>query len=101
MQSIEEMRESIIQVKLEISKYKELSNNKPDNWRLGKDIYHPELVEERDAFSKVCKIVDEQIKSNNIIISQLKNSGEQDMKILELLESDNQDLIQFTIEFFK
>ena len=101
MQSIEEMRENIIQVKLEISGYKKLSSNKPDNWRLGKDMYHPELVEERDAFFKVCKIADEKIRSNNIIISQLKNNGEQDIKMSELLETDNQELVKFIMEFLK
>ena len=52
-------------------------------------MYDAELVEERNAFFKVTQIIDETIKSNNIIISQLKNSNEIDEEKLSLVERHN------------
>lgn len=101
MQSIGKIKEDIIQVKLEISKYKELSSNKPTNWRRGRDMYDPELVEERDAFFKVTKIIDEKLKSNNIIMNQLNSGNIQNDEMLKLLETDNHDLVEFVMNFYK
>jgi len=71
MKNIEKIREDIIKVSLKLSKYKE-SNNKPTDWRVGKDIYDAELCQERDAFFKIMNIIDEEIKSNNTIINQIE-----------------------------
>lgn len=99
MKDIEEIIENIIQIELELTKYK-ASYNKPANWRVGRDMYDVELVNERDSFFKVMHIIDEVFKSNNTIISQLQDTKE-DKEKLNLLEKHNQDLTEFIIEFFK
>ena len=100
MKSIEEIKKNIIKIELEISKYKELTSNKPTNWRQGKDINDIELVEERNAFFKVSNIIDKAINSNNIIISQLNDSPEDNEK-LNLVKNHNHNLINFIMNFFK
>jgi len=99
MKSIENINEDIIQVQLEITKYKK-SSNRPTNWRIGRQIDDVELVKERDALFKVMHIIDEAIKSNNIIIRQLQDTKEDNEK-LNLLKENNQNLTKFIIDFFK
>ena len=96
---MENIRKNIIQIELELTKYK-ASSNKPANWRIGKNMYDAELVKERDNFFKVMHIIDEAIKSNNIIISQLEDTEENNEK-LNLLKEHNQNLTKFIIDFFQ
>lgn len=101
MKSIEDIQEDIIQTRLEINKYKEISGNKDTNWRVGKDMYDPELVEERKSFFEITNIINEKIESNNTLITQLQNGNVNDTEKLELLEKHNHSLIEFIMDFFK
>ena len=98
MKSIEDIHEDIIQIRLQITQYK-VSGNKPANWRIGRAIDDVELIKERDSLFQVMHIIDEAIKTNNTVISQLQNTKEDNEKLI-LLKEHNQSLTQFIIDFF-
>ena len=100
MISVKEIEESNTQVVLEINQYKELFFHKDPNWRAGKDMYDPELVQEREAFFNIMQIIDEKIKQNNDILQKLGNDVKDKEKTI-LLKANNDYLIKFIMNFFK
>ena len=97
MRSIEQIKNDIIQTKLEIQKRKEMSSD----WRIGRDMYDLEMITERDEYFQIAHYANEIIKSDQPRIDELKQLNLEDHLELELLIEHHRLLIELLMNFFR
>ena len=97
MRTNEQIKNDIIQTKLEIQKRKELSGD----WRIGRDMYDPKMIAERDEYFQVSHYANEIIKSDQARIDELKQLNLEDNLELELLKEHHKLLIELLMNFFR
>jgi len=97
MRSIEKIKKDIAQTKLEIQRRKDVSAN----WRIGKDIYDPALVAERDDFFDISHYADELLKSDKVRIDELNKIKSEDTTELDLLKEHHKLLVELIMNFYR
>lgn len=97
MRTIEQIRKDVDKIKLQIQKRKEMSGD----WRIGKDMYDPEMIAERDEFFQVSHYANEIIKADSPRIDELKQLNSENNLELELLKEHHRLLIELLMNFYK